>query len=191
MSNDFQKRKLAYFFKILDLNRNGILQKIDFSQMVEKVCEKFEYEISGVSHRRVSDKANKLFNKLLSDIQPYAFNQITEEEWVEFFYDKVVNSKNELIIDTYKELIFNFMFDFFDPNRDGYISNEEYHAFYEIFGIDESYCDKAFAMIESNKSHKLSRYDIMKAIEEFLMSEDSTLGGNWIFGNWETEPHKN
>lgn len=189
MSADFQRKKLGYLFSILDLNSNGCLQMDDFTEMVEKVRVTLGYEPGEKGHKRITDKAVRLFNTLVKDIKPFTFNQVTENEWIDFFIKKVILSGDEDTLDDYKELIFNFMFDFFDQNRDGFISKQEYEDFYDIFGIDRAYCDKAFSLLDKTQSYKLSRYDLMNAVEEFFASNDPTLPGNWIFGNWESEPH--
>jgi len=189
MSADFQRKKLGYFFRILDLNSNGHLQIDDFTEMVEKVRITLNYEPGSKEHKRITDKAVKLFNSLVKDIKPFTYNQVTEEEWVDFFLKQVILSGDEDTLDDYKELIFNFMFDFFDQNRDGFISKKEYEDFYDIFGIDRAYCDKAFSLLDKTQSYKLSRYDLMNAVEEFFASDDPTLPGNWIFGNWDSDPH--
>ncbi len=189
MSVEFQRKKLGYFFRILDLNSNGCLQMDDFTEMVEKVRVTLGYDPEDKNHKRITDKAVKLFNSLVSDIKPFTYNQVTEDEWINFFIDQVILTDDEDTLDEYKELIFNFMFDFFDQNRDGFISKKEYEDFYDIFGIDRNYCDKAFSLLDKTQSYKLSRYDLMTAVEEFFASEDTTLHGNWIFGNWDSEPH--
>lgn len=189
MSAEFLRKKLGYFFKILDLNSNGSLQMDDFTEMVEKLRVKLEYEPQSKEHQRITDKAVKLFNSLVKDIKPFTFNQVTEEEWIDFFLKNVILSNDEDTLDDYKELVFNFMFDFFDQNRDGFISKKEYEDFYDIFGIDQEYSIKAFNMLDNTQSYKLSRYDIMSAVEDFFSSNDISLSGNWIFGNWESDPH--
>ncbi|WP_462249905.1 EF-hand domain-containing protein [Ekhidna sp.] len=189
MSADFQRKKLGYFFRILDLNSNSCLQMDDFTEMVEKVRIRQDYEPNSKEHKRITGKAVKLFNSLVKDIKPFTFNQVTENEWVDFFLKEVILSGDEDTLDDYKELIFNFMFDFFDQNRDGFISKKEYEDFYDIFGIDRAYCDKAFSLLDKTQSYRLSRYDLMSAVEEFFASSDPTVHGNWIFGNWDSEPH--
>ncbi|MFK7952492.1 MAG: EF-hand domain-containing protein [Ekhidna sp.] len=189
MSTDFQRKKLAYFFKILDLNSNGILQLNDFSEMAEKVRIQMNYEDNSREHKKIVDKSVKLFHTLQNDISPKEYQEISEDEWASFFVRELVESGDEDQVDDYKELIFNFMFDFFDQNKDGFISKSEYADFYTIFGIDTQYLDKAFSQLDATQDGRLSRYEMMSAIEDFLTSDDTTLKGNWIFGNWDSNPH--
>lgn len=186
---DFQTKKLTYFYKILDLNSNGELQLNDFAEMAEKVRIKMGFEEGGKKHKMVADKAVRFYRTLLNDIQPDDFRKILLSEWLKFFDEKVLNADDEVTFDLYKEMIFNFMFDFFDQNRDGFIQYGEYQDFFEIFGIDDTYFEESFELIDVNKKGKLSRYDLMLSLEEFLKSDDQEDAGNWIFGYWESEPH--
>lgn len=187
MPDSFQSQKFRYFFHILDLNDNGYVQLDDFSEMAEKVREIMKYEDGSKDHKRITDKATKFFHSLIADINPADKQQISEDEWVGFLESEVINDEDAL--DHLKERVFNFMFDFFDQNRDGFISRREYEDFYHIFGINDQFLDKAFQMLDNSNTYRLSRYDLMSAVEDFFASEDEDVPGNWIFGNWESSLH--
>jgi len=155
--------------------------------MAEKVREIMDYEEGSNDHKRITNKATKFFHSLVSDIEPKDKQQIAEDEWVKFFQEDVVTDDDA--IDEYKEMVFHFMFDFFDQNRDGFISRKEYEDFYAIFGIDAQHLDKAFQKLDNSNSYKLSRYDLMSAVEDFFVSKDPEVAGNWVFGSWESAPH--
>ena len=188
MPSEFQSKKLRYFFHILDLNRNGAIQLDDFSEMAEHVRQIMGYEEGSKEHKRITDKATRFYHSLVRDISPSNRQEIVMEEWIAFFENVVIRDEDAL--DEYKEMIFTFMFDFFDQNRDGFISRKEYEDFYQIFGIDDQYLDKAFQKLDNSNSYKLSRYDLMSAVEEFFASTDDSVSGNWVFGNWNSVPHK-
>ena len=188
MPSEFQSKKLKYFFHILDLNRNGAIQLDDFSEMAEHVRQIMGYEEGSKEHKRITDKATRFYHSLVRDISPSNRQEIVMEEWIAFFENVVIRDEDAL--DEYKEMIFTFMFDFFDQNRDGFISRKEYEDFYQIFGIDDQYLDKAFQKLDNSNSYKLSRYDLMSAVEEFFASTDDSVSGNWVFGNWNSVPHK-
>jgi len=187
MPSAFQKQKLTYFFHILDLNSDHYIQLEDFSEMAEKVRATMGYEEGGKEHKRITDKATKLYHTLASVIMPKDRQQISHDEWLDYFQNSVITS--EELLDDYKEMIFNFMFDFFDQNRDGFISRSEYKDFFLIFGLDTEYLDKAFQKLDNSNSYKLSRYDLISAVEDFFGSDDPENAGNWVFGNWESIPH--
>ena len=188
MLSTFQRSKLIYFFHLLDLNRNGLLQFNDFSEMVEQVRLKIGLEERSMAHKRIADKGTRLFHQLLSDISPAEHQSISEEEWISYFEKRLGGKFSEMAVTTYKELIYQYIFDFFDHNRDGFITKNELKSLFEIFGADLEYLDKSFAKLDKNEDQKISRYEILAAIEDFLISDDKEAAGNWIFGNWEVEP---
>lgn len=165
-----------------------MLQFNDFSEMAEQVREKLGLEMGGREHKKIADKATKLFHQLLADISPAEHQSISRDEWLSYFESRLGGRFKNIAVNTYKELIFRYMFDFFDYNHDGFITKNEYKMFFEIFGADEQYLDKCFHQLDKNGDQKISRYEILAAIEEFLISSDPTDPGNWIFGNWESIP---
>ena len=190
MISSFQQKKLVYFFQLLDLNRNNLLEINDFSDMVEQVRARLDFEEGSKEHKNIADKATRFFHQLVSDVSPKNQQAISEKEWVKYFEKKLGGKKKEAALEKYQELIFRYMFDFFDHNRDGFITKNEYRIFFEIFGADPDYCDKSFSQLDKNGDNKISRYEILAAIEDFLISEDPVAAGNWIFGNWEASPKK-
>ena len=110
MLSDFQKKKLAYFFHLLDINRDDLLQFNDFSEMAEQVRVKLDLEEGGREHKRIADKATQLFHQLLSDVAPAEYQSINEEEWLSYFEKRLGGRYKDIAVTTYKELIFRYMF---------------------------------------------------------------------------------
>ncbi|MEQ9405009.1 MAG: EF-hand domain-containing protein [Cyclobacteriaceae bacterium] len=188
MFSEFQRKKHTYFFSLLDLNRNGLLQFNDFSDMTEQVRVRFGLDEGGKEHKNIADKATRLFHQLLSDISPSESQSINQDEWIAFFENRLGGKFNEDALTEYQELIFRYVFDFFDHNHDGFITKDEYKIFFEIFGADATFFEKSFNQLDHNADGKISRYEMMAAIEDFLISDDPKAPGNWAFGNWESDP---
>ncbi len=188
MSSELKRNKFAYFFDLLDLNRNGLIQHNDFSDMAELVREELQLEEGSEEHKYVAEKATRLFHQLLADISPEEHQSISKDEWLNFFEEKLGDQIDEEVLATYQELVYLYVFDFFDHNRDGYITNDEYKCFFEIFKLDKEYLEKSFSKLDSNGDKKVSRYEMLAAIEDFLISDDPESPGNWAFGNWEVNP---
>jgi Ca2+-binding EF-hand superfamily protein len=184
MLSEFQRNKLTYFFGLYDLNKNGYLQLEDFTDIAEKLCEKLEYKPGSKHHEFLVRKTVALFHRLLADIDHSDEQKIYVEGWLDFFNKEVVSKGQEESLEEYVELIIGYLFDLFDENHDGYISLNEYKQVFEIYGIDVQYVDKAFDNLDLNKDARLSRYELIRAVETFLTSDDPLERGNWIFGNW-------
>jgi Ca2+-binding EF-hand superfamily protein len=184
MLSEFQRNKLTYFFGLYDLNKNGYLQLEDFTDIAEKLCEKLEYKPGSKHHEFLVRKTVALFHRLLADIDHPDEQKIFVEGWLDFFNKEIVSKGQEENLEEYVELIIGYLFDLFDENHDGYISLDEYKQVFDIYGIDVQYIDKAFDNLDLNKDHRLSRYELIRAVETFLTSNDPLERGNWIFGNW-------
>jgi Ca2+-binding EF-hand superfamily protein len=184
MLSDFQKNKLTYFFGLYDFNKNGYLHLADFTDIAEKLCEKLEYLPGSKHHEFLVRKTVALFYRLLTDIPHPDEQKIFLDGWLSFFDKEIIKKGNEEHMEEYVELIIGYLFDLFDENHDGYISLYEYKQVFEIYGIDVEYVDKAFDNLDLNKDQRLSRYELIRAVETFLTSDDPLERGNWIFGNW-------
>ncbi|MFT4737416.1 MAG: Ca2+-binding EF-hand superfamily protein [Paraglaciecola sp.] len=184
MLSDFQRNKLAYFFSLYDLNNNDFLQLDDFTDIADRLCEKLQYQSASKHHEFLVRKTVALFHRLLTDIPHKDEQRIYLDQWLKFFEEKVLKSGKEDFLDDYVELIIGYIFDLFDENNDGYISLDEYKQVFDIYGIDVTYVDKAFDNLDLNRDMRLSRYELIRSVETFLLSDDPLDKGNWIFGNW-------
>lgn len=188
MLSELQRNKLSYFFDLLDLNRNELLQHNDFSDLAELVREKLQLKEGSSEHEYIAKQSVRLFHQLLSDISPEEPQSIKKSEWLDFFEDKFGDEVDEEILETYQMQIYLYVFDFFDVNKDGFITRDEYEWFFELFKLDQEFLDKSFSKLDVNGDQKVSRYEMLAAIEEFLTSDEEDAAGNWAFGNWNVTP---
>jgi Ca2+-binding EF-hand superfamily protein len=184
MLTPFQSAKLTYLFELLDVNGNGSLQIGDFSDLTESIRKKLNYDEGGKEHQAIAQKSAHFFHKLLKDIPHPEDQSITLTGWLKFFNAEVASFKDPDTVDEWVDILLSFLFGMFDDNHDGYISLEEYQDIFEVFGMDQAYSEAAFKKIDANGDNKLSRYELIPAIETFLTSDNPKEIGNWVFGNW-------
>ncbi|MDH5610126.1 MAG: EF-hand domain-containing protein [Cyclobacteriaceae bacterium] len=185
MITDFQHRKLAYFFNLFDHNKNGHLTIEDFSEVAEKICDKLSFRPGTKQYEQAMLKSVALFHKLLRDIPNHESQTIGMEPWIEYFSRELIEKGDEELIFEYIEVIIGFLFDLFDDNHDGYISQLEYKEMFMIYGIDTTYSESIYYKLDLNKDGLLSRNELCHAIETFLTSDEENMSGNWIFGKFE------
>lgn len=186
MLSSFQNKKFSYLFNILDVNKDGYLELSDFSDFSENIRAMIGLEPESDEHKRIAKNAVKFYYKLVEDVKPKEFQHVSNEEWCLFFY-KIYRLNNDDVLDEYCDMMFKFMLDFFDSDRDGYISKSEYVDLHVIFGIDRSLLDESFTALDISGDERISRYELRGALEEFLLSDNPKDPGNWVFGYWGSE----
>ena len=122
MISDIQRHKLTHFFRLLDLDKNDILELEDFSEIAETLSQELGHAYEGPEHKFLVDRCVGFYYTLLSEI-PHAGHQvIVLEEWLKFFDENVINNRDQDFFDNFTEFMIGFFFDVFDENKDGYIN---------------------------------------------------------------------
>ncbi len=135
--------------------------------------ERWKYE-------KVVEKSVRFFYRLLKEIPSNDKQQIELSQWIQFFEGQM---EEDEYLEEYVELLINFMFDLFDEDHDGYISEEEYGFFYEIFGIDKNSFEKAFTNLDLNNDNRVSRYEMIRQLEAYFIDDSEAPGDdNEVFG---------
>ncbi|WP_258100494.1 EF-hand domain-containing protein [Marinoscillum pacificum] len=180
MLSDVRRQKLTYLFKILDANKNGLLQPDDFVAVAEKISDILEYGENEKERLRLKLKALRLFVQLLTDLDKSDIS-IGEEEWRRLFEQAEVSKGSA------KKYIFRtaaYIFNLFDQNEDRVISKEEYLDMFKIYDIDLEYSEKGFQKLDTNQDGKISLMEMVSGFRDFLMSSNPEAAGNWMFGDW-------
>ncbi|MFY0687894.1 MAG: EF-hand domain-containing protein [Cyclobacteriaceae bacterium] len=182
MLTDFQEKKINHLFRIYDQGRNGYLQLRDFLDLAGKICLKMEYLPGSRHHDGLITKTTRLWDKLMTYFEDSKIEVIYPKEWNLFFEENIVNSRTEEVLDEYVDMLIGFVFDLFDDNHDGYISIKEYKNMFEVFEIKDSSIEEVFYGLDLNKDKRLSKYEMVRAMEDFFTSNDPESKGNRLFG---------
>lgn len=184
MFSKFLTSKLFYLFQLFDVDKNGVLQKRDFELIADKVRTQLGYEENSKEHLHIASKSVFFFKKITSELVVEKKDEIKIVEWLEFFRGNVIENQDEIELAEFVQLLLGFIFGVFDENHDGYLSLKEYQEIFHIFGINRSESLEVYKKLDYNGDDKLSRYELSLAVETFLISNDESELGNWIFGNW-------
>lgn len=173
-----QKQKMVHFFNVLDNDGNGVLEKDDFELVGDKLSDLIGYSTTSRERLALRLKAHSLFIQVLSDIGKEEAT-LTEEEWLHFFEDVVLAKPNDYINQSA-----TYLFSLFDQDGDGHIDESEYLDMFKAYGLYMSVAKKGFDKIDINGDGKISGGELVKAFEDFFLSDDEKAAGNWIFGDW-------
>lgn len=177
--NELLKAKWSYFFDILDVNNDGLVEKKDFTELAEKIFVVYEANGRNIGMKVLLKKADRLFNRLLFEMHLMHKNEIERIDWFKWLE---LNAKMGEESHAYKRLTYNIfkeLFNVCDQNGDGFLSRQELTDLYEIFGIQSSDASFAFSYIDENNDGKISRSEFLDGIREFFIDMESN---QTIFG---------
>ena len=183
MLSQFQTDKLTYFFHLLDFNRNGVITVEDFEAIAENLCVLWGFHEGTQSFDMIMQKCRYSWETFIKFYHDSDVKEASLEDWLEFADKNIVNANEE----TYKIYVSNMVaeiFDFFDTNRDNYISIEEFIDLFMAYRIEIRYSAKSFTKLDLNGDERLSRSELLKAVAEYFRSDNEEDKGNWLFGFW-------
>lgn len=180
MLTNFQETKLTYLFGLLDYKKNGFIRKDDFIELAEKIST--ELNLDSEKSLAAKESSYSFFRQMVKDMDPNSLYEVHLESWLRFFDEEIVNSDDSDTLQEYAQLILGYVFGYFDDNRDGFLSSQEYSHMFKVLGMNDFELGKTFNNIDKNSDFRLSRYELLLIVETFLTSDDPTENGNLVFG---------
>ncbi len=183
MLTQLQEKKLTHYFRLLDFDNNGTIEKEDFMAIAENLCVLWGVKEGSHSHEKYLGLFEKSWNDFRDSVDNKDPDHATLQEWLNFC-DKYLVNGSEHFFDEYVLKTAEVIFDTFDANHDGYISLDEYIDFFMAYHIQVRYSAKSYTKLDLNSDDLLSKYELMSALEEFFKSDDENAPGNWMYGFW-------
>lgn len=182
MRTEFQTLKLTYIFNLLDLDNNGYIEYSDFVNISENLCVVRGEELDAPESRLILDQCANLWKGLESYIDVNNDGKCTLGEWLDFVDEKLINT-DPATRDALLTSVVGSVFDLYDTDKDEGISLTEYLDIFLSFELKSSLVGKSFVSLDVNGDGEISRKELVKAVNEFLTSNETDLVGNWIFGD--------
>ena len=183
MLTGIQKQKQHYIFNLLDFDKNGFIEQDDFIGIAENLCVVRGEELDTNESRHVLEQCRKLWESLEFYIDSNRDDKCTIEEWFTFVDEQLVNAGTQWR-DAYINSVVGSLFDLYDTNQDGHISMDEYLDIFLSFRLDAGQVAKSFQLLDQNHDKIVTKEELVRAVGEFLLSNDPESAGNWIFGDW-------
>ncbi len=179
----FRKRKLAHMFSILDQNGDGQIDRRDFVGRVEALAELREWPPGSPEFGRNLQFALEEWQHLRESADTDDNGAVTREEFLRYG-DVYLDDRQA--VRAYARGDAQLLFDAMDTDRDGKVTLDEYRRYLEVCGVGSSAADAFFMHADLDLDGAITRVEMAHAVEEFLLSEDPTAGGNYLFGPLES-----
>ncbi len=178
-------KKWMFFFYVLDVNRDGVLEPSDIDEIIDRlITAKPElFSKSQANHLRYI--ALKNFDRLLIEATKGKKRRINIREWINIIKKNNEAGKESYFIRWFSLAVVRFLFDLFDYNHDGFIDFDEFESLYQILGLNRANTIFAFKQLDVNKDGVLSKVEIYEAITHYFSASNATIN-SYVFGQFRT-----
>ncbi|MGD2181573.1 EF-hand domain-containing protein [Lusitaniella coriacea] len=179
MLSELQKRKLTKLFSMYDANCDGVLVYKDFENMVKKLADLRRWSSRSSKYLILNETFMKRWKTLQKDADTSRNKEISIEEWL-YYYEEILGDEKK-----YNEQVnalIQLVFDAFDKDGDGKISQEEWGELLGAYNISPVYAPLVFPKLDANGDGFLTKEELVQLIYDFYYSDDSEHPANSMFG---------
>ncbi|MEO0869626.1 MAG: EF-hand domain-containing protein, partial [Cyanobacteria bacterium J06642_11] len=80
------------------------------------------------------------------------------------------------------QALMKLIFDVFDDDGDGQMSQAEWAELFQVYNIHPAYAPASFEKLDANNDGVLSREEILALIDDFFCGDDVNSAANSMFG---------
>jgi Ca2+-binding EF-hand superfamily protein len=175
----FQTSKFDRIFQVLDFNRDGCIDRRDFLGRVDAFARLRDWSEDSPQYERNRAYALEEWENLRESADADDDGSVTREEFMR--YAEIFLADRQAV-HAYARGDAQLIFDAMDTDGDGKVTRQEYREYLEVCGLDSSAADAFFEHADLNEDGRITRAEMVHAIEEFLVSTDPGAGGNHLFG---------
>jgi Ca2+-binding EF-hand superfamily protein len=179
MLTKLQVQKITKFFSMYDTNCDGLLVASDFEIIVKKLADLKNMGIRSAKYLALQDRFKQAWKSLEDHADTNHDHKISLQEWLDYY--TIVLSDQQKYEDELHTLM-DLVFEVFDENDDGNISQKEWENLFTIYNVCPIYAQDIFQSLDQNKDGFLDRGEIMNLIYQFFYSDDPQHLANRMFG---------
>ena len=179
---DLQIRKLMKLFSMYDADNTGVLKLHNFQTLIDRLAALRNWKPDSPEYTHLQTKFMHRWVHIRAEIKDKLKGNkdgsVTLAEWL-LFYEGVLSDASYR--DHINEVT-NLIFDAVDVDASDTLSLPEWQQLFQIYGIPVIYAQEAFASIDLDGDHSLSKPEVLQRVEEFYYSQDPNAPGNFMFG---------
>ncbi len=165
-----RNQALSQLFRMLDYDRNGVIEPQDFEQIVASIAELRGWPPTSLEYRTVSAFWLGLGETLQERVDTSGDHKITEMEWSEY----MGKGLDIDFADAFTKLI--------DVDHDGRICLNELKTFYLAYKVDSDAVEQRFHDLDLDQDHYISSEEMKETFKHFMYGENFSTSATWLIG---------
>ncbi|GHF94369.1 MULTISPECIES: EF-hand domain-containing protein [Amycolatopsis] len=158
--------RLRQRFAKWDVDGSGTLERSDFEREAERVAGKFGAQPQSREAVALRDAFRNLFDFHAREAGVPPNGSVTEEQFLRI-NEKLMFSEGEASFNRVLRPVMQAIVGLCDRNDDGMINREEFIAYLQGVGVDQSAAQEAFRQIDTDNSGELTVDELLAAVRNF------------------------
>jgi Ca2+-binding EF-hand superfamily protein len=183
MLTDLQKQKLSHLFRVLDANRDDVLERADYDAIVSNLSTQYGWKPGSEPYSALEALYLGIWNNLKSRADANGDGKVSLREFLDF-HDVMLASPElyqQITVGTV-ELLFRA----FDRDHDGHVTGDDFRQFFDAYRISTpGVAATAFHKLDVTGHGRISREDALHRVKEYYFSSEPDAPGNWLFGPYQ------
>jgi Ca2+-binding EF-hand superfamily protein len=178
MLTEFKKKKLTRVFQLLDVDRNGVIERADYDLAVNNLAAATGVKRDTPEYKKIHAGYMALWEQAKQSTGVTG-EQIRLEQWLAA-REALLQDREQFEALMHSTL--DAFFQMLDTDRDDVISYPEFTLFYKTYNMDLAEAPEVFQRLDLNRDGKCTRSELRVLVEQFYHSEDPADPGTWLYG---------
>lgn len=179
MLTDIQTRKLTKLFHLYDANSDGVLVQQDFTTLAVRLANLRQNLRASSQYPQILAHLQQDWACLCEAADHNHDARITLEEWLAY-YDQVLNDIKQYA--SRVVALLTLLFDAFDQDDDGQISEQEWINLLSVFNVLPIYASSIFLNLDIDQDGVLNQDEVLNLIHDFFYIDEPSAPANFMFG---------
>lgn len=179
MLTELQREKLTRYFRVYDVDDDGVIRPRDFERVVENVRTLHGLRDGSPGHERLREGYLRQWEALRASADADDDGGVDLDEWLAYFAGVIADDER---YGAEVESVTDGLFEIFDTDEDGVIGPDEFCDFYGVFGLSAALARRVFVALDDDADGAISRRELSGISHEFYRGDDPDAAANALFG---------
>lgn len=182
MLSDLRKKKLSRYFRVLDTDGDGEIERSDYEQRVQAFAKEFGCAPGSPRHASIQGAWIGQWKELVAAADGDDDRKVSLAEFLAM-HDTAIQDKERL----YGVLlsVWRWIIETADVDGSGVLSRRELLRALLAMGLSEAEASESFRRLDRDGDEKVTKAEFLSCAAAFYASDDPGAAGNWLFGAFE------
>lgn len=179
MITELLKNKLTAFFRAVDVDKNGFVEREDYDKITNNFASIRGWEPGSPDYENLHNKLIFMWENYWVSADINKDNKVSLDEFLESCNTQFIVDNDSSVAAWQQSMA--VLFDVIDINGDERIAPEEYKQFLMAYGFNVSGYEEIFQRLDTNGDGYISKKEYLHLLEEYC-GVNPEAAGNWFFG---------